>query len=118
MAPLADVVIIQLSCAEDRTVGRGTMVMDAPVSATAEVAAEGPNDNTLVAAVRRGDDRAFEQLYSRYQRRISGDVLGMVKAPGRAEDITQEVFISALRRMRETERTIAFKPWIYEIAKN
>ena len=42
----------------------------------------------------------------------------MVKDHGRAEDITQEVFISALRRMRETDRPIAFKPWIYEIAKN
>jgi RNA polymerase sigma factor (sigma-70 family) len=100
-------------------VGRGTMVMDAPVSATPEPAvAEGPGDIALVAAVRRGDDRAFEQLYSRYQRRISAYVFGMVKDHGRAEDITQEVFISALRRMRETDRTIAFKPWIYEIAKN
>jgi RNA polymerase sigma factor (sigma-70 family) len=100
-------------------VGRGTMVMDAPVSATPEPAvAEGPGDATLVAAVRRGDDRAFEQLYSRYQRRISAYVYGMVKDHGRAEDITQEVFISALRRMRETDRAIAFKPWIYEIAKN
>jgi RNA polymerase sigma factor (sigma-70 family) len=26
--------------------------------------------------------------------------------------------MSALRRMRETERPIAFKPWVYEIAKN
>ena len=42
----------------------------------------------------------------------------MVKDHGRAEDITQEVFVSALRRMRQTERPIAFKPWIYEIAKN
>ena len=42
----------------------------------------------------------------------------MVKDHGRAEDITQEVFISALRRMRETERPVAFKPLIYEIAKN
>ena len=99
--------------------GRATMVMDAPVSATPEPAvAEGPGDATLVAAVRRGDDRAFEQLYSRYQRRISAYVFGMVKDHGRAEDITQEVFISALRRMRETDRAIAFKPWIYEIAKN
>src|SRR5690349_5538087 len=119
MAPLPDVAVIQLFFAEDRTVGRGTMVMDAPVSATPEPAvAEGPGDATLVAAVRRGDDRAFEQLYSRYQRRISAYVFGMVKDHGRAEDITQEVFISALRRMRETDRSIAFKPWIYEIAKN
>src|SRR5688500_12927919 len=75
-------------------------------------------DHQLVSAVRRGDDRAFEELYSRYQRRIAAYVCGMVKDYGRAEDITQEVFVSALRRMRETERPIAFKPWIYEIAKN
>jgi len=42
----------------------------------------------------------------------------MVNDYGRAEDIAQDVFMSALRRMRETDRTIAFKPWIYEIAKN
>jgi RNA polymerase sigma factor (sigma-70 family) len=76
------------------------------------------DDQRLVAAVRRGDDRAFEALYSRYQRRIHAYVMGMVKDHGRAEDVTQEVFVSALRRMRETERPIAFKPWIYEIAKN
>src|SRR5262249_1522671 len=63
-------------------------------------------------------DRAFELLYQRYHRRIHAYVLGMVKDHGRAEDVTQEVFVSALRRMRATERPIAFKPWVYEIAKN
>ena len=82
------------------------------------VAEPGGDDHRLVAAVRRGDDRAFELLYERYHRRIHAYVMGMVKDHGRAEDITQEVFVSALRRMRETERPIAFKPWIYEIAKN
>ena len=77
-----------------------------------------PDDHRLVAAVRHGDDRAFEALYARYQRRIHAYVMGMVKDHGRAEDVTQEVFVSALRRMRETERPIAFKPWVYEIAKN
>jgi RNA polymerase sigma factor (sigma-70 family) len=93
------------------------MVLDAPPAVTPEPA-EGRTDATLVAAVRCGDDRAFETLYTRYQRRISAYILGMVKDHGRAEDITQEVFISALRRMRETDRAIAFKPWVYEIAKN
>jgi RNA polymerase sigma factor (sigma-70 family) len=79
---------------------------------------DGPSDQQLVARVRRGDDRAFETLYRRYHRRISAYVYGMVKDHGRAEDVTQEVFVSALRRMRQTERPIAFKPWIYEIAKN
>ena len=86
--------------------------------ATRIVAEPEADDHRLVAAVRRGDDRAFEALYSRYQRRIHAYVMGMVKDHGRAEDVTQEVFVSALRRMRETERPIAFKPWIYEIAKN
>ena len=80
--------------------------------------AEPSDDHRLVAAVRRGDDRAFEALYARYHRRIHAYVMGMVKDHGRAEDITQEVFVSALRRMRDTERPIMFKPWIYEIAKN
>jgi RNA polymerase sigma factor (sigma-70 family) len=79
---------------------------------------DGPSDHQLVRAVRSGDDRAFEALYTRYQRRIAGYAYGMVKDYGRAEDITQEVFVSALRRLRQTERPIAFKPWIYEIAKN
>src|SRR5436305_6783225 len=75
-------------------------------------------EHELVAAVRRGDDRAFEVLFSRYERRITAYVAGMVGDHARAEDITQDVFISALRRIRETQRPIAFKPWIYEIAKN
>src|SRR4051812_7960422 len=75
-------------------------------------------DTELVAAVRRGDDRAFEELYARYHRRISSYIFGMVKDHARAEDLSQEVFMSALRRMRDTDRPIAFKPWVYEIAKN
>src|SRR4051794_17799578 len=76
------------------------------------------SDQRLVAAIRQGDDRAFEVLYQRYHRRIHAYVLGMVKDYGRAEDVTQEVFVSALRRMRETEQPLTFKPWLYQIAKN
>jgi RNA polymerase sigma factor (sigma-70 family) len=90
------------------------------MSAVADVkfALHSTDDLDLVAAVRAGDDRAFEQLFTRYEARIAAYVRGMVRDHGRAEDITQEVFIAALRRMRETDRVIAFKPWIYEIAKN
>jgi RNA polymerase sigma factor (sigma-70 family) len=87
------------------------------VSTTTRLAGE-QTDHRLVAAVRAGDDRAFECLYERYHRRIAAYIYGMVNDYARAEDIAQDVFMSALRRMRETERPIAFKPWIYEIAKN
>jgi len=77
------------------------------------------DDLDLVAGVRAGDDRAFEALFLRYQPRIAAYVNGMVGDHGRAEDITQEVFMSALRRLREDDqREVLFRPWIYEIAKN
>ncbi len=75
-------------------------------------------DHELVAAVRRGDDRAFELLYTRYRMRIWSYVGGILHDADRAEDVSQEVFISVLRRLRDTERPIAFKPWIYQIARN
>src|SRR6478752_1284605 len=98
---------------------KGSMATIAATRASGTAPMPGdPTDNHLVAAVRAGDDRAFERLYERYHRRIAAYIYGMVNDYARAEDITQDVFMSALRRMRQTERSIAFKPWIYEIAKN
>ncbi|MGH2884380.1 MAG: RNA polymerase sigma factor [Solirubrobacteraceae bacterium] len=71
-----------------------------------------------MAAVRRGEDEAFELLYTRYRTRIWSYVGGILHDADRAEDVSQEVFISVLRRLRDTERPIAFKPWIYQIARN
>jgi RNA polymerase sigma factor (sigma-70 family) len=76
------------------------------------------DDDALVSAVRAGDESAFGVLYDRYRSRIVSYAQGMLVDHARAEDVTQDVFFSALRRMRETERPIAFKPWIYEIARN
>ena len=75
-------------------------------------------DAELVAAVRAGDDSAFEELYRRYQPRISRFVCGMLRDSARCEDVAQEAFLSALRRMRATDAEINFKPWIYQIARN
>jgi RNA polymerase sigma factor (sigma-70 family) len=75
-------------------------------------------DAELVAAVRAGDESAFEELYRRYQPRIAGFVRGMLHDPARAEDVAQEAFLSALRRLRESDAEINFKPWIYQIARN
>ena len=76
------------------------------------------DDVALVDQVRAGDDSAFEELYRRYRPRIAAFVRGQLRDDARAEDVTQEAFFSALRRMRATDSEIAFKPWIYEIARN
>lgn len=76
------------------------------------------SDHDLVSAVRRGDESAFEELFSRYRGRIRAYVAATLSDRDQAEDLVQEVFISALCRLRNTERPIAFRPWIYRIAKN
>jgi RNA polymerase sigma factor (sigma-70 family) len=78
----------------------------------------GAEDRELVRAVRDGEDAAFEELYRRYHPRIAAYVRRMVRDPARAEDLAQDAFFSALRRMRATDSDIAFKPWIFEIARN
>jgi RNA polymerase sigma factor (sigma-70 family) len=78
----------------------------------------GADDCELVEAVRSGDDSAFEELYRRYHPRIAAYVRRIVRDPARAEDLAQDAFFSALRRMRATDSDIAFKPWIFEIARN
>src|SRR3712207_2447796 len=96
----------------------GMAISTAPAVPSLKRDGDETSDHDLVARVRAGDDLAFERLYRRYHRRIAAYVQGMVHDHARAEDVTQDVFMSALRRMRETDRPIAFKPWIYEIAKN
>jgi RNA polymerase sigma factor (sigma-70 family) len=76
------------------------------------------DDSALVDRVRAGDDSAFEELYRRYRPRITAFVRGQLRDDARSEDVAQEAFFSALRRMRATDSQIAFKPWIYEIARN
>src|SRR5687767_14704620 len=81
-------------------------------------AGDAASDNQLIAAVRRGNDHAFEQLYRRYSASIERFVASRVRDRGRAEDLVQEIFLSALRRLRATDSEINFRPWIFEIAKN
>jgi RNA polymerase sigma factor (sigma-70 family) len=75
-------------------------------------------DNQLVEAAQQGSDVAFEALFRRYSDRITAYVRSIVSDHARAEDIVQDVFVSALRSLRSTEREVLFKPWVYEIAKN
>ena len=81
-------------------------------------AATEAGDDQLVAAVREGSEEAFEALFRRYRPRIVAHVRSMVSDHARAEDITQEAFMSALRGLRSSDQDIVFRPWIYEIAKN
>ena len=75
-------------------------------------------DAGLVAALRGGDHGAFAELYRRHYPNVARFVRSRVRDDWRAEDVAQEAFISALHRLRESDSEIAFRPWIFEIARN
>jgi RNA polymerase sigma-70 factor (ECF subfamily) len=75
-------------------------------------------DETLVARAQDGDMRAFEALVRRYQRPIYRLAVRMLDDTGEAEDVTQEVFVTAWRRLRGIQEGKAVRAWLYRIATN
>jgi RNA polymerase sigma-70 factor (ECF subfamily) len=75
-------------------------------------------DETLVARARDGDTRAFEALVRRYQGPIYRLAVRMLNDAGEAEDVTQEVFVTAWRRLPGIQEAKAVRAWLYRIATN
>ena len=72
----------------------------------------------MVARARDGDTHAFETLVRRYQRPIYRLAVRMLYDTGEAEDVTQEVFVTAWRRLPEIHDDKAIRSWLYRIATN
>jgi len=75
-------------------------------------------DQLLVERVQRGDQRAFELLASKYQRKLMRLVLRFVRDHAEAEDVVQEAFIKAYRALPSFRGESAFYTWLYRIAVN
>jgi RNA polymerase sigma factor (sigma-70 family) len=76
------------------------------------------SDDRLVELARAGDDIAFEVLYERHVAGVLGFCRHMLGSQAEAEDAVQQAFVSAHGAMRRGSREIAFKPWLYTIARN
>ncbi|MFG1909532.1 RNA polymerase sigma factor [Kribbella sp. NPDC048928] len=86
---------------------------------TGRVALVELDEATLVARARDRDPASFELLVRRYQRRIYTLCVRMLDgASGEAEDITQETFVTAWRRLPEIQNDAAFGGWLYRTATN
>ena len=67
----------------------------------------------------KSDPAAFGQLYDRYAGHIYRFVRARVRDDGLAEDITAEVFLSALRHIKSyQDQGRPFSCWLYRIAVN
>lgn len=80
-------------------------------------AGQASEDARLVRAARDGDEGAFGRLYERYVRVIHG--LLLTRAPRTdVEDLVQDVFLSAWRRLESLRDPAAFGGWLAMIARN
>jgi RNA polymerase sigma-70 factor (ECF subfamily) len=73
-------------------------------------------DAPLLARLRAGDGRAFEELVTAYQHRVFGVALRMLGNRAEAEEIAQETFLRAHRALGEFRGEARLGTWLYAIA--
>ena len=71
----------------------------------------------LIRAVLEGDRDQYGRLYSLYAPLVHGILLARVPR-GEAEDLVQDIFLHALRKLDTLRDLNAFGPWIGMIARN
>lgn len=82
-----------------------------------QFAPEASEDTILIAAARDGDRAAFGHLYQRYGRLVHGVLLARVPTT-EVDDLVQDVFVQALRRLSTLREPGSFGPWLAAIARN
>lgn len=82
-----------------------------------DVISEAGETRELVMAATRGDRTAFGRLYELFGRMVHGVLLTRVPHDV-ADDLTQDVFIQAMRKLASLREPEAFGGWVAMIARN
>jgi RNA polymerase sigma-70 factor (ECF subfamily) len=88
------------------------------VPSNAAESSSNDSDLRLVERTVAGDQKAFELLVVKYQRRIERLIGRMVRDVDLVEDIAQETFIRAYRALHQFRGDAQFYTWLYRIAVN
>lgn len=75
-------------------------------------------DAWLVARIRRGDQRAFDDLYARYQPPVLSLCRQLTGNREDAEDAVQHTFLAAHRRIAGSDEQLELRPWLFAVARN
>ena len=75
------------------------------------------DEERFIQLTRDGDYDAFNRIVAEYQDAVFAVVLRTVRNRAAAEDITQDAFISAFRKIA-SYRGGVFRAWLFRIAKN
>ena len=73
------------------------------------------DDASLVGRSVSGDDQAFAVLVRRYQSPLYRHAWRLTQDRRTAEDVVQEAFLTAWRRLPSLERAESFRSWLYQI---
>lgn len=75
-------------------------------------------DYNLSRAAAGGDMRALGELYERYRHRVFAVCIGMTRNPAEAEDLTQEVFVSLVKKIGSYRGESQFTTWLHRLTVN
>ena len=75
-------------------------------------------DSTLVARCLKGDQGAYAEFIERYQDRLYNTVFRLLGHAEDAQDVVQEVFLSAFQGLRQYKGEAQVFTWLYRIAVN
>jgi RNA polymerase sigma-70 factor (ECF subfamily) len=76
------------------------------------------DDARLMLAFKAGDRRAFDELFERYTPRLHSFLARMIRDRGRAEELTQDVFIRLYTAAERYEARTRFSTYVFGIAHN
>jgi RNA polymerase sigma-70 factor (ECF subfamily) len=76
------------------------------------------DEHALFERARQGDSQAFGLIYQRYIDRVYSFVFFRVRDETLAEDLTQDVFLQALRGLGSVDWRGSLAPWLLRIARN
>lgn len=76
------------------------------------------DESALVAKARQGDADAFNQLVTRYERKIFRLARHITQSDEDAEDVLQETFLKAFEHLPDFQGQSKFYTWIVRIAVN
>ena len=75
-------------------------------------------DEELARLAANGDAAAFDEIYSRHRRFVYSLAVRMTGNQADAEDLTQESFVSVLRRVGSFRGEALFTTWLYRLVIN
>lgn len=87
-------------------------------SATDSASAMAMDSADLVERARAGDDRAFSELARRYRPGIRALALQLTGDADDADDIAQDAFLCAYRKLGDFRAASEFSTWVHRIALN